>query len=174
MLAIVHSHVTQDTKPSKVDLACMKKDTTPWIIYSVVLDHFELHIPSNIIPDYIGRDYIYGVQDCYSLIQDYYKQEYSIDIPNHPGQDPLDGSFGVGLYRQFSDFGFIEIPMSDLRKGDCIIMCSGKKGEPGHAAVYLEGNIILHHPAHRLSSRDIFGGYWLKNTWKCVRHKELI
>lgn len=173
VVAIVHSHVTQGTKLSNVDIACMRKDTIPWIVYSVVLDNFEYHEPDTSIPEYLERDYIFGVQDCYTIIQDYYKQEYSIDIPSNPNQDPLDPKLGQGLYSQFEQYGFTEIPVKDLKKGDCIIMCIGRSSEPTHAGIYLGENVILHHPAGRLSSRDIFGGYWLKNTWKCVRHKDL-
>jgi cell wall-associated NlpC family hydrolase len=44
---------------------------------------------------------------------------------------------------------------------------------PNHAAIYLGNNTILHHLVDRLSSKDVYGGYWLKATVCVLRHKEL-
>lgn len=173
--AIVHSHVTQGTTFSEIDNACLNRGDIPWLLYSIASDSFAEKLPINKPVDYLGRRYIYAVQDCYTIIQDYFKYEYKIDLPDPPPQDPMDLTLGEGLYKQFADFGFVEIPMKDLQPGDCIIMCiNNRSQEPTHAAVYLGGNMILHHPAGRLSGRDVYGGYWMKNTWKCVRYKELI
>jgi cell wall-associated NlpC family hydrolase len=41
---------------------------------------------------------------------------------------------------------------------------------PNHAAVYLGDGLILHHLQGRLSSRDVYGGYWQKVTTHALRH----
>jgi cell wall-associated NlpC family hydrolase len=172
ILAIVHSHVTQGTIFSKNDEVCLNKGNVPWIVYSVALDDYAIKYPEHKIEDYLCRTYIYTVQDCYTLIQDYYKQEYGIVLKDNPNPDPEDISLGAGMYDLFDSYGFKEIPLQSLKKGDCIIMCNSSH-KPNHAAIYLEGNVILHHPAGRLSCRDMLNGYWLKNTWKCVRHESV-
>ena len=42
---------------------------------------------------------------------------------------------------------------------------------PNHAAIYLDDMIILHHVQGRLSSRDVYGGYYQKVTELCLRHE---
>ena len=41
---------------------------------------------------------------------------------------------------------------------------------PNHAAVYLGDGLILHHLQGRLSSRDVYGGYWQKITTHILRY----
>ena len=173
VMYIVHSHVNQPAIFSEVDIACMNKGNIPWALYSIAEDKLVFREPSEVVIDYIGRTYSYTVQDCFTLIQDYYKQEYNIVLEGPPRDDPRDPLLGAGLYRQFLDYGFKEIALEELRKGDCLIICNSSS-EPNHAAIYLEGNIILHHPHGRLSCREVLGNFWLKNTWKCVRHKNFI
>jgi cell wall-associated NlpC family hydrolase len=42
---------------------------------------------------------------------------------------------------------------------------------PNHAAIYLGDQMILHHSQGRLSSRDVYGGYYWKNTALVLRHE---
>jgi hypothetical protein len=44
---------------------------------------------------------------------------------------------------------------------------------PNHAAIYLDDGPILHHLQGRLSSRDVYGGYWQKITTHTLRHQLL-
>lgn len=44
-----------------------------------------------------------------------------------------------------------------------------KNGVPNHAAVYLGDGLMLHHMYGRLSSRDVYGGYWREVTRLVVR-----
>ena len=40
---------------------------------------------------------------------------------------------------------------------------------PNHAGIYLGDNVILHHVQGRLSSRDVYGGYFIQSTAKGVK-----
>ena len=70
----------------------------------------------------------------------------------------------------FANEGFSEIPVADVQPGDLILMnvCSLV---PNHAAIYLGDQLILHHVQQRLSSRDVYGGYYWKNTACALRHE---
>ena len=66
--------------------------------------------------------------------------------------------------------GFKEIKQDQLTHGDCILMAIGSS-VPNHGAVYLGDGIILHHVQNRLSTREIFGGYYLKNATGYYRYE---
>ena len=71
---------------------------------------------------------------------------------------------GENLYLDnFEKAGFRKTSLDKLQKGDVILMTINSP-VPNHGAVYLGDNMILHHVHGRLSTRDIFGGYWLKNA----------
>ena len=60
--------------------------------------------------------------------------------------------------------------MEELQYGDAILMQLGAK-LPNHAAVYIGDQLILHHIQDRLSSRDVYGGYYVKSTAMVLRHE---
>lgn len=173
VLAVVHSHVQHLAKFSSFDIASINKGNVPWILYSLQDNKFVEKYPEVTIESFLGREYMYGVQDCFTLVQDWYKAELNMDINYPKSRDPLDPTLGAGLYALFEEHGFVEIPLKELKYGDGVIMCNASS-QPNHAGIYLGENVILHHPAGRLSCRTIFGGMWLKNTWKCVRPKVLV
>ena len=42
---------------------------------------------------------------------------------------------------------------------------------PNHAGIYLGDGVVLHHVQGRLSSRDVYGGYYQKVTAKVLKHE---
>jgi uncharacterized protein YjbI with pentapeptide repeats len=77
---------------------------------------------------------------------------------------------GENLYLEnFAAAGFSVIDSADLHPGDCFLMQVASP-VPNHAAVYLGDDMILHHLQGRLSSRDVYGGYWQKNTTHILRY----
>ena len=78
---------------------------------------------------------------------------------------------GYNLYLDnFAKEGFSEIPVADVQPGDLILMNLGSK-VPNHAAIYLGDQLVLHHVQQRLSSRDVYGGYYGKSTATALRHE---
>ena len=67
--------------------------------------------------------------------------------------------------------GFTKV--QDLKEHDVILMALGST-IVNHAAVYIGDNKVLQHCTNRLSSRDVYGGYWQKNTHCVVRHRSLL
>lgn len=91
--AIIHSHCATDIKtitfdirtPSYTDYIGQKSTKIPWYIFGtngkVVYDPIILpRVPSK---QYIGRKFMWYINDCYTLVQDYYKFEYGIELINH-------------------------------------------------------------------------------------------
>ena len=120
----------------------------------------------------VGREWSHGVLDCYALVRDWYQLERGVDLPNFARFDDW-WKRGENLYiENFARAGFAPVDASDLQAGDCFLM-QVASSVPNHAAVYLGDGLILHHLQGRLSSRDVYGGYWQKVTTHILRYTDL-
>lgn len=175
IIAVFHSHNTGSSEPSIADKLCIEKGKIPWIIYDLISETFTVTEPSGFKLPLLGREFKHGYVDCLSLIRDYYS-EIGIELPDSERQDNW-WLKGGDLYREkFQSFGFIKVGDSEFnsfKKHDVILMQVGSP-VPNHGAVYIEDNQIIQHCQGRLSSRDVYGGYWRKVTNMVLRHKELL
>lgn len=163
IVAVVHSHPNMSAKPSQADLVACEASGLPWFIVGLPDEVWEYIEPSGYVAPLIGRQWSHGVLDCYAVIRDYYQMERGITLDQFERSDEW-WNRGENLYMDnFKAQGFIQISGDDLQEGDVILM-RVKSTVPNHGAVYLGNNVILHHVHGRLSSRDVFGGYWLKHT----------
>ena len=170
IVAVIHSHPNMSAKPSQADLVACEASGLPWHIIGLPSEQWEYIEPSGYIAPLVGRAWSHGVLDCYAIIRDWYKQERKIDLPDFERSDDW-WKRGENLYLDnFAKAGFKPITQSELQTGDVILMtiCSSV---PNHGALYLGDEIILHHIHGRLSTREVFGGYYLKNTTHYLRHE---
>ena len=172
--AIVHSHPNGDHKASEADLVSCEKSGKPWYILSWPADNFGRIEPEGRVTPLLGRQFAYGVLDCLSLVIDYYKKELDVDIDYF--QSEFDWwSKGKNYYQEnwdsWTEGAFVEInDHSDLKKHDILLMQVVSE-VPNHAGVYLGNNMVLHHLMGRLSTEDVYGGYFEKHTVHVLRHK---
>lgn len=170
---IVHSHPKTNPKPSEADLVGIEKSGLPWLIVNPRTMQHTITKPSGYKAPLVGRPFVHGVLDCYGLIRDYYKETCNIVLEDYYRQDDWWHN-GQSLYRDnYTKEGFIEIEKENIKTHDLFLICNGSK-EPNHSAVYLGDSRMLHHVQGRLSSIDVYGGFWLHNTWKVLRHRSLI
>ena len=103
-------------------------------------------------------------------MRDWYAREYGIQLRDYDRRDKF-WEHGESLYMDnFANEGFREIPVADVQPGDLILMQLSSP-LPNHAAIYLGDQLILHHVQQRLSSRDVYGGYYGKSTACALRHE---
>lgn len=168
IVKICHSHVNRSPKPSQADIAGCNKSGLPWVIVSVPSGEQVEFKPDDYGVPLIGRQFHHGVIDCYTIIRDYYAQELGIDIPDFDRSDNwwhgednlyLDGYAKAGFER-----------VDDLQKHDVILMQLASN-KPNHGAVYIGNNQIIQHQMNRLSSRDVYGGWYQKITTHYLRHE---
>ena len=163
IVAVIHSHPNISAKPSQADLVACEASGLPWFICGIPSEHWEYIEPSGYQAPLIGRQWSHGVLDCYAIIRDWYKLEKNIELLDFERRDEW-WKIGENLYLDnFEKAGFRKTTLDKLQKGDVILMTINSS-VPNHGAVYLGDNMILHHVHGRLSTRDIFGGYWLKNA----------
>lgn len=173
---IVHSHPNINPNPSQADLVAIEKGDLPWLIVNPRTEQHTITEPSGYLAPMVGREFSFGILDCYSIIKDYYELELGIDMPDPIRKDKF-WERGEDLYvDNFELAGFKKVTFDsvhDLKINDVIIMAISSSIS-NHAAVYLGDGKMIHHVQGRLSSIDMYGGYWLKNTWGIVRHEEFL
>lgn len=179
VVAVVHSHPDATPHPSPADAAQCAAWGLPWVIVAVHTDPAAPGAPPYVAGDHVmtpqsyevplrGREFIFGRQDCYTLVRDFYSREMGIELPDFERKDKF-WERGENLYMDnFRDAGFQEIA-EPSQKGDLILMAI-RSDIVNHAGVWLgEKDAMLHHPYEHLSERVVFGGYWLENKRLYIR-----
>ncbi len=176
IVAVVHSHPDEDARPSDADRVACEASGLPWLIVSVrptvggELDASQIvrFEPEGFEAPLVGRPFVHGVLDCYSLVRDWYRRELGIELKDFARSDGW-WDRGEDLYmRHFAEAGMVEVT-GELQRGDVILMQIRSPENANHAAVYLGDGAILHHLHGRLSSRDSYVP-WQHLTRGVLRH----
>jgi proteasome lid subunit RPN8/RPN11 len=170
IIAVVHSHPVTNHAPSSADKVACEKSRLPWHVVNPNTELWGYCEPSGFELPYVGRQFVHGIIDCYTLCRDWYNKEWNLNLRDYERRDEW-WYKGENLYLDnFKKEGFHEIKVSDLVVGDALLM-QLESPVPNHAAIYLGDNVVLHHVQGRLSSRDVYGGYYQKVTAKALRHE---
>jgi proteasome lid subunit RPN8/RPN11 len=170
---VIHSHPNNFPQPSPADLTSCEKWGLPWHIVSPHLDapHGRWHSfqPSGFRAPLIGREWVWGVHDCWSLVRDWYA-DHGIALPDFERPNDPENFIENPLFESlFPEAGFTEVPRGEAMPGDAILMSFQSKGL-NHVGVLDKNYRLLHHVQGRLSSLDLYGEGLQKSTGKIVRH----
>lgn len=177
IIAVVHSHPEAMVKMSPADRVQCANGDKPWIIVTTRKDdngkvesgEMCQYEPDGYKAPLVGRPFVHGVLDCYSLVRDYYAQELGIELPDFERHDNW-WNEGQDLYMEhFAEAGCVPIK-GEIKVGDIILM-QVRAPKTNHAAVYIGNSTMLHHMYGRLSTREIYGGYYQEITRLIVRHR---
>lgn len=170
--AVVHSHAAPRHQPwpTASDMIGQRQSAVPWGI--VTTDgqsaHPMLWFGEHLL-DYqlVGREFVPGVFDCYSLLRAYWWQNRQTVLPDFPRDAEWWEHGGDLLLENFAAAGFAVVGKGDVKEGDVVLM---KIRSPvvNHCGIVLQGGLVLHHLAHRLSRREPLGP-WMSYTEKVVR-----
>lgn len=164
--ALVHSHPNGKPVLSMADRQAQRQTDLDFVL---VCDD-RLHFFPKIAP-LVGRAFVHGVSDCYSVFKDFYYFA-GADLP-HFSRSEYWWDNGENLYLDnLAEHGFKRLEYGEnLQIGDVVLVCI-ESPVPNHAAVYIGQNHVLHHAPKRLSKRDLYDGYWLKYTHSVWRYEQ--
>jgi len=158
VIGVIHSHPVGAATPSDNDKAACEHLGFPYYIYSIEHDHWELFEPTGWkAPSLIGRKFIWGKYDCWSVVTDYLKEHKKIEIPywNRPKKikDFINNpEFEFALPK----LNFVkQSNHKDIKTGD-VLLFQSVTGNLDHVAVYIGDNMILNHNIKALSCRELF------------------
>lgn len=172
IVAVVHTHVYIPAIPSEADLVSCEATGLQWHILSLPTETWHTFEPSGYEAPLVGRVHCWGTLDCWTIVYDWYQRERGITLLNVPrvkdfwksGKDILGGNYLKAGFRDIEEDEQLEV-------GDVILMQTGDSMVPNHVALYIGDDQILHHAENRLSSREVYGGWFKKHTVKVVRYE---
>ena len=184
--AIVHSHPNHPGYPSKSDMEGQIRSGVPWILFSLDEEREgKAVVWGDSLPmrPIIGREFVPGASDCYSLVRDTFRlgseglaaqgmPEWpfpSVTLPEVPRDDSWWNS-DLDLYTDmYAKNGFEIINQWEARPGDGFLM-KIRSEKYNHGGLLVGRDLILHHLPTRLSRREPAGlwgrqaGLWLRYT----------
>lgn len=170
IIAVIHSHPATRPVPSMADQVACNRSGLPWYIVNPLTYQWGEAVPNDFKAPLIGREYCWGSLDCWTLVRDWYKEEWDLDLPDWERPDRPDWENAPRFVELYEQAGFREVSIKHMQYGDAMLMSIGSTGL-NHVAVYLGEQQVLHHLTNRLSSRDLLGGWLLKCTGKVLRHE---
>jgi cell wall-associated NlpC family hydrolase len=118
----------------------------------------------------LGRPFVYGLYDCYTLVKDFYKVELGIELPIVVSEYGWE-SKGERLFEDlYESIGFSITSDSSYCKGDIFMWSIGSK-VINHIGVYAGKGQILHHFNGRLSQYSELR-YWASSARMVIRKND--
>jgi len=149
---IIHSHTSKGffhlCTPSSKDIIAQYELQLPFLICGMEETHFTppVEYPPKRRKKYIDRPFIMGVNDCGTLVQDFYLYEFEIVIENNLLKKAEDRkTYPQSLKEEFRDNNFIEIRNWDkdaLIFGDILLSSTiGIRGN--HTSIFIDRTRVL-------------------------------
>lgn len=184
IVALVHSHPGATAQPSDADRTmCERSGIATWVIVSlgvqadgsIGVDDWCEFKPSGYVVQLVGRQFVHGVHDCYTIVRDWYLAERGVALPDFEREGDWWNDGRSNLYlNHYQDAGFLDVGRDvTLQVGDVLLMqIRSKNAVPNHAGVYLGDGQFLHHMHGRLSARAVWGGMWADSCTTVLRFRE--
>tara|TARA_R110000772_G_scaffold249530_3_gene364026 strand:- start:10549 stop:11265 length:717 start_codon:yes stop_codon:yes gene_type:complete len=163
-------HSQKEKEPSELDKKTAKIHDLASVIYSLDYDCFDTIYPTDYCLPYEGREFEFGKGDCFSLVRDFYKNEFNIVINDYERSLSWLNKNSNIFESKYKTEGFKVVKAP--KHGD-IIMLSYYGDKTTHLGIYMERNLILHHPRGRLSIIESIKSPTEKKIKKFIRHETL-
>jgi len=168
ILAIVHSHPDAENTASPYDIKNCNALGIPYWIFSYPDMELNIVEPEERTYPLIGREYEFGVTDCFEAMRDYLKEQ-NIEIPPRV---PFEDNWWENELDYFSEdiiknWGGVKV---DTPQKNDVLIFKVKADVPDHCGVYLGNDIFFHHAENRLSCRENLYPFWAKYIVGIYRH----
>ena len=158
IIGVIHSHPVGAATPSDTDRAACEHLGYPYYIYSIEHDHWELFEPSGWkAPSLIGRKFIWGKYDCWSIVTDWFKENKNINIEYWSRPKKIKDFLNKPQFEfALPKLNFVkQSNIKDIKVGD-VLLFQSVTGNLDHVAVFIGDNMILNHNIKSLSCREPF------------------
>lgn len=167
-----HSHPDRPAVASVADLRWQDQHRLPLMVVSWPQGEVRLIGNPGRNTPLEGRSFIYGVYDCYSLVQDYYSRELAYLLPTITR--PRFGWWGNGELDLFSE-GVASSGLVDANTpepGDVLLFQVNGAKVPNHIGVYVGNDMLLHHGLLSLSTLSPYDEDFRNATTRILRRAD--
>ena len=169
IIAIVHSHPDASNEPSEHDINHCNAIGLPYYIFSYPDMELNIVEPKKNFTPLLGREYKFGVRDCFEAMRDWLADQ-NINIPP---REPFEDNWWEKDLDYFTEeniarWGFK--PVSTPQKNDLLIF-QVSADVPDHCGVYLGNDVFYHHAENRLSCRESLYPMWHKYLVRVYRYE---
>ena len=170
IIAVVHSHPVTPPVPSQSDKVACEQSGLVWYIVNPKTESWGYLEPTGYKAPILGREWAWGVTDCYTLDRDWYKEKLNINLIDWQRPTTLEDFNKEPMFEKCAEeTGFRELrPDEKLIDGDLLFM-SIFSNNLNHVAIFIDGD-VLHHLADRLSCIEPYSEWLLKCTGKRLRY----
>ena len=162
IVAIVHSHPDSPSEPSDTDTKYCNALGIPYYIYSYPNMDLTVLDPIRSTTDLYGREYEFGVRDCFEAAKDYLGSR-GILIPSRAlfEDDWWEKDLDYFTEDTIAEWKLVAVPLTDLQENDVLIF-NVKSDVGNHCGVYIGNECFYHHAEKRLSCRESIYPFWHK------------
>ena len=162
IIGIVHSHPDESSEPSELDINNCNALGKKYYIFSYPEMDLTIVEPKINTTDLYGREYEFGVKDCFEALRDYL-QTQNIEIPPRAMfvEDYWDKNIDYFNDKTISEWNHSPVSLNEIKENDVLIFRVFSDIN-NHCGVYLGNDIFYHHAENRLSCRENLYPQWKK------------
>ena len=164
IVAIFHSHPITPPTPSQADKISCEDSNLPWYIVNPKTEQWSYTEPCGYKAPILGRPWVWGITDCWSLVVDWYKREKNVELLDYKRPSTPEEFIKNPVFEKYlpsRGFKLLQ-PNEQLMNGDVLAMSILGNGL-NHVAIFLNGD-VLHHLTDRLSCIEPYSEWLQKCT----------
>lgn len=156
VIGVCHSHIDSPTF-SEADVNAANEYCLPLYMYHLPTDAWKEFVPTTHHVPFEGRDFVWGISDCYSLFRDFHRAR-GIYVGDYD-RDETSTNLGALVVANFAREGFVQRPgVTQFQINDTLVFRTN--GSPQHMAMFIGNSKVLHHPRGALSRVDTLNTAW--------------
>ena len=117
----------------------------------------------------VGREYVFGITDCFEAARDYYLEYFNIDLKTREMFEDDWWFKGIDYFEEayIKTYGFNKVEAPEV--GDMLVFAVNSQ-VGNHCGIYLGDNTFFHHAVNRLSCREAISTLWVNSLIGVYRY----